>query len=82
MLSEEIEGEIVKEDSLAPPNVPGRIVVRVLLRDKSKAPEILQLWNADAPRERKLKGENTTPPPLVPQSWNAYALISVMLEVK
>ena len=81
-LSVVMEGGIVMEDSLEPVNVPGRIVVSVLLRDKSKEPEILQLLNAFAPRESKRKGENTNPVPRVPQFWKAFILISVILEEK
>jgi hypothetical protein len=79
-LSDVMEGDTVKEDSLEPVNVPFAIVVSVLLRDKSKEPEILQFENADAPRENKRKGGNTNPPPERPQLLNAFEPISVMVD--
>jgi len=64
-LSVVMEGDIVMEDSrLEPVNVPSRIVVSVLLRDKSKEPEIPLFTNADAPRDCKFSGGNTNPSPV------------------
>ena len=75
-----MEGDNVMEDSLEPVNVPSAIVVSVLLRDKSKEPEIPEFTNAPAPRARKRSGGNTSPPPVVPHSWNADALISIIVD--
>jgi hypothetical protein len=82
-LSVVMEGDIVMEDSrLEPVNVPGAIVVSVLLRDKSKEPDrFVQPLNALVPRERNDIGANVRiPVPL--QFWKAFILISVILEEK
>jgi hypothetical protein len=65
-----IRGDNVMEDSLEEVNVLSRIPESVLF-DKSKEPEILQLLNADVPKNCKFSGGNTNPPLIVPQFWNA-----------
>jgi len=64
-LRDVMEGDNVMEDSrLEPVNVPGAIVVSVLLRDKSKEPEIPLLENASCPSDCKFSGGNTNPSPV------------------
>ena len=81
-LSVVMEGDIVKEDSLDPLNVPGRIVVSVLLRDKSKEPErFVQELNARVPSVlNDIGAKVSTPVPL--QFWKARASITVIPEEK
>ncbi len=77
-----MEGDIVKEDSLEPVNVPSAIVVSVLLRDKSKEPtRFTQPLNAREPRERNDIGAKVSnPAPL--QFWKADVSISLIVDGK
>ena len=77
-----MEGDIVKEDSLESLNVPGRIVVSVLLRDKSKEPtRFTQALNAWEPRERNDIGAKVSnPEPL--HCLKASSPISVIVDGK
>jgi len=82
-LSVVMEGGIVKEDSrLEPVNVPLKIVVSVLLRDKSKEPErFAQPLYALSPRPLNDIGAKVSTP--VPeQSLKALSPILVILEGK
>jgi hypothetical protein len=81
-LSVVMEGDNVMEDSLELVNVPFKIVVSVLLRDKSKEPErFVQILNALVPSElNDIGAKVSNPEPL--QSWKALSPILVILEEK